>query len=322
MKEFWSKHKKAILISGGLFILLYVFYKYEQSQATAASPQDAASQLAAQTSPLISGGGGVVTTPSTYNPATNLPDFTSTAPTATQQPGTSQSGLPQNAPQNQPTQSQSPGVPTPSTTGNVPNPYSTGGSNNPYSVVDPNAYSTGQAQLAASHCQYPLAGGVLIPGVPVCQPNGSVPGDPRVGGLLPGQAGYADAVQASITQLQSQPGGDTQGVADLEALLAQYGTTGTGGVSEGSSVPAGTSSTMPVAVIPSNRAPVTGAAVSGGLPARSAPTVIAGATRTTGTGSPVAQPTPPISSVRNIQTIPVTRKPIALRPPIATPVSA
>jgi hypothetical protein len=224
VKEFWAKHKKAIIITGGLFILLYLFYKYEQSQTASAStsPADAASQLAAQAGPYISGGGGVATTPSTYYPASNLPDYTNQPPTTTQSPGTSQSGLPNNAPQTKHVINTSPQIPTPSSTGNAPNPYSTGGAPsrgmNPNDVTNATYYQEGQATLAASHCQYMLPGVTPIPGLQACTTAIATTNDPHVLGFLPGQAGYAGAVAYEESQATNP-----SDQAYFQGLLNQYG---------------------------------------------------------------------------------------------------
>lgn len=225
MKEFWKKHKVAILITGGIFLLLYLYYAYEQSQAastsaaTTANNDALASQLAglaATQTPLIAGGGGGIS--ASVPSASNLPDYTDTASTTTQSPSTAASGLPNNSVGTAIIASMAPTVPTPASTGNAPNPYSTGGGAASASSINANLQALGQQAEGNAYGQYALPGGTLIPGVPVVTP-GSLGGSVLVAGLAPGQAGYSAALQGQIALEQAQG----EDATSLMQQLAQYG---------------------------------------------------------------------------------------------------
>lgn len=263
MKEFFHKHKIAIFATGGILLLLYLFYRYEQNAAA-----NAANTAATTTQPLNVGGtplvygtdsgaGGAGAT-SAGSGGVALGDYTGS--TAQQIPNTSGSGVPVSSPNNAPTNALAPYVSIPSA--------STAGAAQaqPYNTVPVSQSQADQitaiakAAVSQSSCAYAL-NGVNKTGVKTCGPGGyqfSGTGDlstinPDVNGFFPGQPGYASAVEAQLQTTEQNNPQDTQDIANYESLLRSYGGIAVVGSSEGSAVPAGSNQTStPV----SNTAPV------------------------------------------------------------------
>ena len=257
MKEFWHKHKVAILISGGLLLLLYLFYEYEQNAAA-----NAVNTAATTTDPLSVGGTPLVygsgTTGTSIASGDNTPTTTGSvlgnytgSTTGQQIPNTSSSGLPTSSPGNAPTNAASPTVPIPSgssTTVATAQPFTA----TPVTQAQANQItSIAKAAVANSSCNYALNGVNTDTGVPLCGPNGyqfSGTGglstiDPDVNGLYPGQPGYAQAVQNNLNVIEGDSPGDTQDIANYQALLQAYGGI-TVSDTEGSQAGAGSTSTQ------------------------------------------------------------------------------
>ena len=271
MKEFFKKHWIAILSTGGIFMLLYIFYEYEQANAA-----NNANIAATTTAPVDVGGTPLtygqsatgVSNSDTAQTAAGLNDYLNT-PTGTSSvvPNTSGSGLA--------TSSVTSTTANGNTTINTPSPAAiTAAGAAPYNTetVTPaqaqQITQLAQSAVASSPCAYAL-NGVNNTGVPTCGPNGyqfSGTGglstiDPDVNGVYPGQPGYAAAVQQQISITKGDDPGDTQDIANYTALLNAYGgitTAPATGESEGSQVPAGSTQTA---------APVTGTALPAGSPA-------------------------------------------------------
>lgn len=264
MKEFFKKHKIAIFASGGILLLLWLFYEYEQAQAAnAATDATTTDPLQVGGTPLVYGtatdGSGGSSSPSTGE--STLGDFTGDG-TTQQIPNTSGSGVPTSSPNNASTNAASPTVApaTPATqTAAIASPYTT----TPVTQDQANKITAvAAAAVAGAPCSYAL-NGVNSTGVPTCGPNGyqfsGVNGlasiDPDVNGVLPGQSGYASAVQAQLATTEQMNPGDTQDIQNYEALLSAYGGITVSGETEGSSVPAGSTQTAaPVTPTPATSA--------------------------------------------------------------------
>lgn len=285
MKEFFKKHKIAIFASGGILLLLWLFYEYEQAQAAnTATDATTTDPLQVGGTPLVYGtatdGSGGSSSPSTGG--STLGDFTGDG-TTQQIPNTSGSGVPTSSPNNASTNAASPIVApaTPSTqTAAIASPYTT------TAVTQDQANkitAVAAAAVAGAPCSYAL-NGINSTGVPTCGPNGyqfsGVNGlasiDPDVNGVLPGQSGYASAVQAQLATTEQMNPGDTQDIQNYEALLSAYGGITVSGETEGSSVPAGATQTAAPTSVPAYVANAGTGGQRGGLAATPAQIVQGG----------------------------------------------
>lgn len=254
MKEFFKKHKIAIFATGGVFLLLYLFYKYEQNSAANSAADSTSAPLSVGGTPLVYGSGGGLSATGTNSSdtaqtASGLNDYlTQPAGTSSVVPNPSGSGVPSSSVSGTGAFTNDT-VTTPSQAAIT---AATASPNNPGTVSPAEAAQVtqlAQAAVASSPCAYAL-NGINNSGVPTCGPNGyqySGTGglstiDPDVNGVLPGQAGYAAAVQAQLNITQQMNPGDSQDIANYQALLNAYGGLSSG-ESEGSSVPAGATQT-------------------------------------------------------------------------------
>jgi hypothetical protein len=312
LKEFWHKHHKLILISGGLVILFYVLYKwYENEQANAASAQNAAdaanlaSQLSAASLPLLYGGtgssiGSLSTTPTTIGPtlgnyvgATGTNQSTTTTATTNPAAGTSATAT---------------GIVSPSIV----------------STVAPVGGASPYLSQGSGPCQYALPGVAPAPGVPVCGPGGYVP--PTLNPCDPGyeanssgafgQPGTGDAAvpvqppscNPANGENSTTPAGGTQTSAPVSSSPGsttsgnQRNIGGIGGIG-GTSLGSGRGAASRLPVIRTGVSTATGLpTVYGSLPAAS-----------TTTGLPVSKPS---GSASSSLLPPNTVNPVPIRPPI------
>jgi hypothetical protein len=253
VKEFFKKHKLAVLGTGGVLLVLWLYYRYEQDQAnnaanSAENADDLASALTAASLPSIYGGGSSIPT---LTSSGTLDNYTGTCyddngnpiacPTSTTPASTT-------------TTASNGSTPTPTPSGTTPTSTGTTGGTASPGTVAPNPVPTSLAGLSGnalasaaatlqsqSYCQFPINGMMIDPNLPNCADTPqNVP--PQVAGLEPGQAGYTSALQGEIASATAQ--GETGEAASLQAVLAAYGgLDATPGETE--NVPAGSTSTTP-----------------------------------------------------------------------------
>ena len=82
-------------------------------------------------------------------------------------------------------------------------------------------------QLCSSKCWNPLPGAPAPPGLPVCSqvPGGNTTNNPMIQGLMPGQPGYADALQVAVLAAQQNEAANPSqnyGSAQLQSQLTAY----------------------------------------------------------------------------------------------------